>query len=682
VKRASSTFIVVFTLVSCFAPSVQARSEFPPSPYDILGNRDLETPLLDAVEYCVPDGLDAAIDPIVEQTDAGEWEEARRVLADWARSLDRPGLELVVFDGVLQSRQSEDREAMLETEEWLRSLLRRKDIKEHALCARLELARLLLLMRRDSEASAQLTRAVQWIEEFDARRDRLDDVKFWRAEILYRRRSSFDAHLAYRRLTKSENARLALAARLRLTDLSFDSGKIEKVSDEYEALLPRASAFGASVTGWARRASEAALDAGDPGRALRWLERFLESGADRNARDAAEIRLADLDVAYSDPLLARKRLSGVSGKRRTDPIGALASIRAIDLGVAPGSTDQRLDLLMVALRDQRHGVRRYALGVLMNELADRGDIDGALAVATRLAYEGIDAVVNPDYTEKLDGLLAQVVTRHNKGGDCRDVIRSLGGRYGILIERASHPAPFASVGECFERMELPWLAATLYRTIARRFGTAGAEIIALPLARTSLAIGEYTLARRVASAALEEPDEHVVEWRSILAEADFRDERYADAAVGFAAVLDAEVLTRDRGKLARMMAKTFDATAGLESADYLAKRLPVWLAAPGLEPASRAGLIEAAMLTGHAYRQKGRSRSAMAQYQLIDQYADGGAMRSSARFWLGLEGAANSKGAAAWGEDPSIALGTPWARYATFEKNLTSLWAAYGSEVE
>ena len=662
--------------------TVQAKSAFPPSPYDILGNRDLETPLLDAVGYCVPDGLDAAIDPILEHTDVSEWQEARRVLTDWARNLDRPGLELVVFDAVLQSREADDREAWLEAEEWFRSLLRRKDVAPHALCARLELARLLLLMGRESEAAAQLTRAERWIDEFDEESSHIDDVAFWRAEILYRRDNAFDAHLAYRKLTKSKNARLALAARLRLTDLSFDSGKIEQVSDEYEALLPRASAFGASTLGWARRASEAALDAGDPGRALRWLERFLEAGGDRNSRDAVEIRLADLDVSYDDPMLARKRLSAVSGKRRADPIGALASIRAIDLGVAPGSPDQRLDLLMVALRDQRQGVRRYTLGVLMDELAHRGDLDGALAVATRLAYEGVDAVVTPDYVELLDDLLTRVADRHAAGGECRRVIRALGGRYGILIERASSPRAFATVGECFEEMELPWLAATLYRTIARRYGVAGAEVISLPLARTSLTIGEITLARRVASAALEDPDDRAIEWRAILAEADFREERFREAASGFVRVLDNEALVRDRGKFARMLGLTLANNRALANADYLAQRLPAWLASKDLEPGASAALIEAAMLTAHAYREANQVAKSLEVYRLVDQYAEAGAMRSSARFWLGLSNQQDSQGNPAWGEDPAITMGAPWGRYARFETNLESLWSAYRSEVE
>lgn len=682
-SRGIRTFSAVMLCSVVVTAGATAREVFPPSPYDILRNQDLETPLLDAVRHCVPPGLDEAVEPVLEQAQAREWREARSALADWTSGLDAPGIKLVTLDAVLMSREAEGREDFLEAEDRLRALLRRVEPDGLAICLRLELARTLLAMHRESEAAAQLTLSRRLLDEREDEGLYADHVEFWRAEILYRRGRAFDAHLAYRKLTRSEDARLALAARLRLTDLSFDAGKVESVSDEYETLLPRASAYGASVAGWARRAAEAALDAGDPGRAIRWLERFLESGPDRDARDSVEIRLADLDaVAYRDPLVARKRLSGVSGRRRSDPIGALAAIRAIDLGVSPGSPDQRFDLLMKALRDQRHGVRRYALGVLMRELEGRGDHDGALAVATRLAYEGIDAVVTPHFQRDLDQLLTTLSAERSQGGDCHSVVRALGGRYGILIERASEPEAFAQVGECFEEMELPWLAATLYRSIARRFGTAGAERIALPLARASLAIGEVTLARRVASAALEEPDDEAVAWRTILAEADFLDERFDAAATGLKTVLAEGAPARDRGRLVRLLALTLESSGRQQDVKFVGEHVPGWLDEGTAAPGARAALIESAMLAAHAHRQAGRAAEARALYRAVDRHAEPGALRSSARFWLGLEGQTRADGRSAWDEDPNLALGAPWGRYALFERHLDPLWEAYGERVK
>lgn len=688
--RAARVATLIGALLWLGASTAAATAgDLPPSPYDILRSRHLRTPLLDAVPRCLPGALDPALDPVIEHIDASEWREARALLSKWARSLDRATPELVLIDGVLQARGAVERADRVEAEERLAALLRREDVREVGFCARMERARLLLLMSREAEAAAQLTRAERWLEARDAQdRARSEAIAFWRAEILYRTDRAFDAHLAYRKLSRSEDPRLALAARLRLTDLSFDAGKVERVSEEYEALLPRASAFGASTVGWALRAAEAALDAGEHARAQRWLERFLESGPERDVRDAAEIRLADLDVLYEDVMAARKRLTAISGRRRSDPTGALAGVRAIDLGVAPGSADQRLDLLLRAVRDQREGVRRYALGVLMDELADRGDLDGALAVATRLAYEGVDPVVSPDYITRLDGLLAAVARRdpssQTEAERCRELVRALGGRYGILIERATRPEAFVAVGECFEDMELPWLAATLYRSITRRFGTVGAEQIALPLARVSLAVDEVPLARRVASAALEEPDENAPAWRAILAEANFLEGRRREAAEGLRSVLSLDeeawpALARDRGRLVRMLALTLPSDGSATTADFIAQRVPGWIARGDPEPAARAAMVEAAMLAAHAHRKAGRARRASALYQVVEAAAGPGALRSSARFWLGFAGEPRLDGADAWGEDPDVELGTPWARYARFERNVGPLWTAYGS---
>ena len=656
-----------------------------PSPYDILRSRNLETPVLDAVSFCVPDGLHLATDPILEQAQAFEWANARTMLADWAAGLDQMGPELVVLDAVLHARAASSREDLLVSEERFRTLLRNPFLADQKLCQRLELARVLLLLSRESESAAQLTKAERLVDELEAPVLHRLEIQFWRAEILYRTHRPFEAHLVYRSLAGSENARLALASRLRLTDLSFDAGKVDQVTVEYEALLPRASAFGASTDGWSLRASEAALDAGDLERGLRWLESFLENKPGRDARDTAEIRLADLDVAFDDALRARKRLSKISGRRSGDPIGALAAVRAIDLGVTDKSPGQRLDILLRALREQRRGVRRYALGVLMKELSFRGDLDGALAVATRLAYEGVDPVVTPDYADALDELLERVARESEKSGGCQQLVRALGGRYGILIERASKPTSFARVGACFEEMELPWLAATLYRTIARRFGAFGAQSIALPLARSSLAIGEITLARRVATAALEdaleEENDEVDAWRAVVAEADFIDGRTSEAAVGLLSILDSPKLTMERGKLVRLLALTLASDDRIEVARYIGDRVPKWLDSSDNEPAARASMIEAAMLAAHSYRRAGQPEPAFVLYRTVDRHAGESALRSSARFWLGYFKELDSSGEKAWGEDPKLALGSPWARLAQFEKGFVPLRKAYSEAI-
>ena len=265
-----------------------AKEPFPPSPYDILGNQDLDTPLLDAVTYCRPAGLEPALAPVLEQAADGDWEGSRRVLADWVGGLDAAGKELIALDAVLFSRGAVERAELLASEERMRTLLRSLEMKDVALCLQLELARTLILLERYSEAAAQLIRARRWLEEQESEHPAIEAMAFWHAEIAYLRGRAFEAHIAYRELSHSEDARLALAAQLRLTDLAFDAGKIEEVSDQYEALLPRATAYGASIGGWARRAAEAALAAGDPGRDL------LPRGPNCGTRHGGHTRISSL----------------------------------------------------------------------------------------------------------------------------------------------------------------------------------------------------------------------------------------------------------------------------------------------------------------------------------------------------------------------------------------------------
>lgn len=655
-----------------------SASDFPPSPYDILNGRDLETPLLDGPAFCVPDGLDAAVDPVLEQAEAGDWRIAREQLADWAEGLDAPGPRLAVLDAVFFARAAIERTELLEAEERLRTFLRAEATEGHRLCLRMELARTLLQLSRISEAAAQLTRAQRLLDERGLEGLHASEIAFQRAEILYVRGLRFDAHLAYRKLARDKSARLALAARLRLTDLSFDAGKVKNVSTEYEALLPRAAAFGASNRGWALRASEASLDAKDASGALRWLESFLGDRPSRDARDAAEIRLADLDVAFQDPLQARERLSGVVGRHRNGPIGALASIRMVDLGVSAGSPEQRLASLLKAVREQRDGVRRYALSVLMKELSHRGDLEAALAVATRLAYDTIDPVVSPEYETELDELLTRVTAQSAGGESCPLIVRAIGGRYGILIERARRADPFARLGLCFEEMELPWLAAKVYRNITRRFGAGGAQAIALPLARVSIPIGDVTLARRVATAALQDPDEDAPAWKAVVAEADVIDGRYAEAAAGLTEIIDAPQVEAQRAKLISLLGQVLEHVPGTAHAELIAARIPKWLKGDGLQPGGEAKMIEAGVLAAHALRKAGEMKTAAALYRVIEKEAEGGSIRSSARFWLGAAGELNAANEPAWGDDPDIELGSPWGGVARLQQKSAALRTSFG----
>ncbi|MEZ4330216.1 MAG: hypothetical protein R3F35_00540 [Myxococcota bacterium] len=650
----------------------------PPSPVDILNRRDLEAPFLDAVPLCVPRSLDGVADPVVEKALQGAWKEAERALARWSGRLEAHAGAFETLDAVFEARQATKRSRRIAAEERLAALLQDPNQAPQAACLRLERARLLLLIDRAPEAGGQLRRLETGLDASDAwDRARLAEVAFLRAEATYLAGRRFDAHLKFRRIAGQDDPRLALAARLRLTDLSFDAGKIEQVSVEYESMLPRASAFGASLEGWSLRASEAALDAGDPVRALRWLERYVEATSDRDARDVAEIRHADLEARLDDPMAARKRLAALVVRRGGDPIGDLAAVRAVDLGVQEGSADDGLDVVAKVVDAQRDGLRRYALGVLLRELMERDAYDQAVAVATRLAFDGVDPVVVPDYDVLLERLLARALDRDAEA--CTRSVRALGGRYGILIERASAVAPFARLGQCFEEMELPWLALPVYRAISRRFGAVGAADVAVALARASLATGDVSLARNMAEAALQETSPETPLWQAIVAEADFLEGRPRQGASRARAVLDGAAIGRARSRLALALARSLATSGSLDDARFLAERLPVWLETSEDDPQNREHLrlLEAGLLTAHALRRGGDPLASFAVYRAVDRAGIVGPIRSSARFWLGLARQPDAAGHRAWGGDVDRDLVSPWSKLAGFEERFEPLRDVY-----
>jgi len=660
----------------CSADRGQTAEPLPPSPYRLVPGRFLETPLLDAVPYCVPEDLDPAIEPILEQADAGAWQSARELLAEWIRRRGESETGLRVLEDVLAARDARDRERRLAVESRLRERLREPMAPDRKLCLRMERARILMQLGRDAEAAGEWALAERLLDATDPTNpSRRHALAFGQAEVLYRTGLRFEAHLAYRQLARAEEPRLAAAARLRLTDLSFDAGRIENVSLEYESLLPRATAFGASAEGWALRAAEAALAIGAHERGRRWIERFVEGGADPEGVDLSTIRQADLDVVLDDPDRARSRLAEVGERRAGEPLGALAAIRAIDLGVSELAPRARMERLVEIVRVQSHGIRRYALDVLMSERVDREELSEALVVATRLVYEGVDPVVSPAFGSRLDELLERATATASM--DCEGLLEVLGGRYGMLIEQASTIDPFVRVGECFERIELPWLAAPVYRAISRRFGAAGAERVALPLARSAPSVGELALARRMAEASLEAPGPDELAWRAVLAEVDFRESRIAAAAAGLQAVLEAPELALERGRLVRMLALTFEERDDPEAVSFLAARLPRWLEQPPQGPVARASMLEATLQTAHVLRRTGWRERARRLYRVIDRHAADGALRSSARFWLGLAEEDETVRISVWGEDPTEALGSPWGRLARFEQRFESLSNAY-----
>ncbi len=684
---------IALCLAATGAGAAEPPRPIPPSPYDILDRRLLETPTLDGVDLCIPVGLPDAYESFVALLERREWQQALEIVEAHLGEVDEVPAEAALLIASVQARVASEREEMLVARDALQRALRRSAPRRSRACGRLEMARLALLLGRYPESAAQCTMAERLLEDLVGVDGRFEEAKFYRTEGLYRTDRAFEAHLGFRRLARSANARLAAGARLRLTDLSFEAGKSERARMEYEALLPRAEAFGASLMGWALRVAEAAMDDGDYEGALAWMERYLEATTNRDAFDLVTIRRADVEYLRGDERKARELLDLVSERRGRHAPGLIASVRQVDLRLEPGTGDKRVETVLAAASSSLRAVRLYALGVLVSELLRQGDIDGALAAGTRLAYEGYDRVLTPNFRRDLDEMLARATSAPRTEDACLAVTLRLGGRYSILMDRAREPDPFLALGGCLEILEMPWLAIDVYRRLTRTFGAEAAGAVALPLARVSLNAEDYAMVRAAAHASLareaEAEVEHASEWRLLLAEAELRDGQPAEAAKLLQGLLEqADMGGIERRRLHATLLYA-EAVSVIGSDEESRALLVTSLSKVPREARSRWPLVhgEASLLTAEAHRDAGDVDRARALYRSAAEELPSGAMASEAGYWLGALGpdaemlADIEAGRAGRGDVWHEALGMeeagPWRSLAQLESDLDPLRRAY-----
>jgi len=624
------------TWTSVAAAAAPANVELPASPYAIMGSDLLDPPQLDAIAVCVPTRLSMGLGDFEKSIGLRDYEAAQQELDVFAETIaiqdpEERARDLALVRAVLAARQASNRSERLAANGLLEAITRQDRDSERLGCALAESARLLIAMGRLSEAVAanrRITKAFGW--QGDDHRLMLA-ARFYGAEILYRRGDDFDAHLAYREIAGSKHPRIAAAARLRLTDLSFDAGKSRSVQLEYEALLPHGQAFGARMVDWALRASEAALDAGDFAGARAWFELHSEKTEEREARDVVQLRLADLDALQGRPVEAYKRLRSLFGRKGRPDIEALARVRSIDLGVASISPEERIAQLHDATATPNRRVGVYALSVLVHELLLLGQLDAGVAALTRLAYEGADPVLAPHFQSDITALLDRIRIDSGDQPGCRRMIRRLGGRYGVLLDHASDVDPFLALGRCFEILNFHDMAVTLYRDLTRTFGRSIAPKVSLSLARTSLLSGEPGMARAAAEVNLRHGDVDTEAWRALMAR--------AEAALGHSD--EARALLRDllrgglgpdsRVELVALFASLLDGRPYDEDTRLLTRQLE---AIPEAERKRfESTFAEANMKTAQILRRQGRLESAIGFYRVAARHLEEGSRKNEALFW-------------------------------------------------
>ncbi len=644
----------------------------PPSPYAILGSDLLDPPRLEAIPVCIPTRLSMALGDFEKVISEEDFEAADEFLGAFEGTIaiqeptERES-DLTLLRAVLAARRAADRERRVAAYELLDDIAKHDRDSERLGCALIESARILVALDRLPEAYAVTRRiAKQYAWQGDDHPAMMAG-RFFDAEILYRRGEDFNAHLAYREIAGTNNPRIAAAARLRLTDLSFDAGKSRPVQLEYETLLPHGSAFGARMADWALRASEAALDAGDFSAARAWFDRHAEEIEDRDARDVAEIRRADLDALEGRPDEAFKRLRGLFGRKGELDIEALAKVRSVDLGVSSASPDMRIAQLHRATATRKRRVRVYALSVLVHELLLLGRLDEGIAAVTRLAYEGADPVLARFFSQDVNALLERVRLDAQGGAGCRRMVRRLGGRYGILMDHASEAAPFLALGHCFERLNFNDLAVALYRSLPRVFGLSVARTVALPLARTSLAAGEPAMARAAAQVNLRHEDVDAAAWRALLARAEAV-LGHADKARGLLRqLLPNDAVLDQRVELVLLFAKLIDGRPHGDDTRLLMRTLASIPEAEQREHIT--AFSEANMRTAQILRRQGRLDDARRFYRVAASHLREGSRKQEALYWTGQSTSSTE------GSDES-AQGA-WTRLAVYDETTRSMSAKH-----
>ena len=378
---------------------------------------------------------------------------------------------------------------------------------------------------------------------------------------------------------------------------------------DYETLLTKADVFGASVDGWALRAAEAAWAEADAAATANWIQRFLLTSPTRGVEGLATLRLADALVARGDAVAARAALDRVVEAHGTEPIGLLAEVRRVDLGIHGDDREAAIERLREAGRTYEIGLSQHARASLAHALREREDVDGALLVLARLSYESPPKELAPSLVSDIDAVMALAAARVRGGAGCTAFIERAGAHAATLARHASEPGPFLTLAKCYEHLRLPAVALEVHRTLIRAFGAALGEAAALPVARAAFATGDVGLARTAAVAGVRRGGPRANEWALLLGETELVEGRLEAAVTQLRPLVEAGLPEADPTAAIVAMAR-----ASVKRRGGSEDRTILWAALAGLSDAqAEAGgerLGEAAKLTAEIHRKLGESEAA------------------------------------------------------------------------
>jgi len=643
-----------------------------PSPYRVIRIGALVSPPLDAFAFCVPDDVDLDLTELAETAAANGAEAAWRSLEALSASpgFDPDGLRLVRAG--LRARLARGVAERREARESLRRALAAGGPVGAVACARLEAARLELRSAHHPEAAAQASLALAMRSQLADPVRIGDAASFYRAEGLY-----FAGHLdraaeIYRRLAAAPRVRTAAAARLRLADIEFDRGNPAGAREEYETLLTKAEVFGASVEGWALRAAEAAWTEDDVSAAANWIQRFLLSDADRDVRALATVRLADAYARGGDAEPSRESLQRLIDEHGEDSIGLLAEVRRVDLGVGGGEVEQDLERLRRAGRSPVLGLSAYARATLGHVLRQRHEIDAALDVLTRLAYESPSVEFAPHLSEDIDAVMALAASTVRGELGCAEFVERAGSHSASLARQARDPEPFLTLAECYEHLRLPSLALRTHRHLIRAFGAELGEAAALPVARAAFATGDVSLARTAAVAGVRRGGSRRHAWALLLGEAELVEGRLDAAVEQLRPLVEAGLPEADPAAALVAMARAAVRRKG-DPDDRLVLQAAFRRLGPAQISAGGERLGEAAKLTAELFRKGGEPEAAAELYRAAVLHLQDGVLRAESAYWLGALHRDHEVRTDAWRRAAQMKDGGSWSRLAASELQMGSL---------
>jgi predicted negative regulator of RcsB-dependent stress response len=567
----------------------------------------------EAPEPAAPDETEADAET-AEDTEGGEATEAAEATAE-------PRPELTQLEAaIVAAREARSHEAQRPARDRLRRLLDDDDDAELGGCAQIELARLELRMRLFPEASATALRARAVPQPLSARHD--ETAHLLQAEALYRSGDPLRAAPLFLALTQATDPIHIAAARLRLADIRFDRGKPASVLDEYRTLLPRAEDLGLDARRWEPRLLESAIAAGELGE----VERYIRHKLRRLQDPVLSLRLADVLAARGEVDEARQILVDVTAHNDPSDLATLARLRLYEWGL---EEDDEAGPVVALQREidatESRTLKTYAHTLLARRLLDEGSPGEALHRMVPIAHDPREALFEDGVRDIIDGAL-ELADRDVTGTHgCAKLIETLAYREGLTLRRSGVTAPFLTLGRCYEHFRLNHAALDLYRALARHFGGEVAASVALPIARSSLAIGEVTGARAAAQIRIDRGTDDPA-WHQLLGAALLADEEFELAFEVLSALAIEHPEPETLFLLTRAARRTrLDGPAR--------ERFAAGTAAPALPKGATLGLAK--LNAGRIHREAGERDLASRRYAEAADTLRRGRLDAEAHYWVG-----------------------------------------------